>query len=498
MENKNKCLIIGHNDMDGYMSTYLQAYKFMYCYPDNIKSLDDIDIFNIDYDDIDKLFKQLDFKQYTKIAIVDLNLTEEQADYIHNNVAPSKTKDYSNLHYDPSTDTMVVYENFNIADEEEEEKEYRERFPLELIDHHISGKKVADKYFWYHLDSSKSATMLVYDTITDEKLKDQISKIGKFTYGEYLDNLVKSINAADIFDKTNTLDFRVGRIISKMQKEIENRIKFAMPFFSKNDEWNKFKLIYHTFIKRLIQQHCICNQLECINEEGKLAYNLSSQKSYILQDTIIEFYEKALDLKNFNIKYPTIDEYEVVMLGESIIENYTITEHGQYSIHRYFSSSYDKGTNKVTPLNLLIVYGMELNNMSDVADYIINNSKYNMIAFRENNYVWSLYCSDEYDVSSYCKSKGGGGHKRAAGFTYCDAVDEEEIGEEKFDTYINNICNYVAEEIMKFYEHSELDRALMQLDDVINQSSIGKSGNRILDEITLPKYRDVCFVNIPR
>lgn len=64
---------------------------------------------------------------------------------------------------------------------------------LLLLDHHISGQECADKYKWYHLDSTRCASKITFDTlITREKMLDS-------TREKWIRNASEMINSVDIW-----------------------------------------------------------------------------------------------------------------------------------------------------------------------------------------------------------------------------------------------------------------------------------------------------------
>ncbi len=64
---------------------------------------------------------------------------------------------------------------------------------LLLLDHHISGQECADKYEWYHLDSTRCASKITFDTlILREKMLDS-------TREKWISNVSKMINSVDIW-----------------------------------------------------------------------------------------------------------------------------------------------------------------------------------------------------------------------------------------------------------------------------------------------------------
>ncbi len=158
---------ISHNDLDGYgcQSITKVAIKT------NIK------FFNCNYGKdleltVSKVLSMITEKDY--LLITDLNLSEELAD---------KLEEYRR--------------NIN--------------FKLELIDHHISGKKSAEKYpEWYNLNSNYSATWLTFKRF-ENNLKEQSD------YTE-LNFLAESINAYDMWLEDSTF-IKAGKALNSLINE---------------------------------------------------------------------------------------------------------------------------------------------------------------------------------------------------------------------------------------------------------------------------------------
>lgn len=90
---------------------------------------------------------------------------------------------------------------------------------LQLLDHHITGKKSAEKFSWYYLDERRCATQIVYDYM----LKEFNAPI------TYLASLVKAINAVDIWLEDETKNFEFGKVLMSMITKVKeiNNILFA-------------------------------------------------------------------------------------------------------------------------------------------------------------------------------------------------------------------------------------------------------------------------------
>ena len=80
---------------------------------------------------------------------------------------------------------------------------------LKLLDHHGSGKDCASKYDWYFLDTSKSATKIVY-----EYFKDNFDEFNSLCEDGFED-LINSINAVDIWLEDSPY-FEFGKVCLTM------------------------------------------------------------------------------------------------------------------------------------------------------------------------------------------------------------------------------------------------------------------------------------------
>ncbi len=97
------------------------------------------------------------------------------------------------------------------------------KIKLQLLDHHISGKKSADAYYWYYLDEKRCATKIVYDYIYEEY------EGFDFTVSSWLEPLVNAINAVDIWLDYDIKNFEFGKVIMSMISKVRevNNILFA-------------------------------------------------------------------------------------------------------------------------------------------------------------------------------------------------------------------------------------------------------------------------------
>ena len=94
---------------------------------------------------------------------------------------------------------------------------------LQLLDHHITGQNCADKYDWYFLDTFRCATKITYDYLVKEYNAFQDDSYS------WVEPLVSSINAIDIWIEDNKKDFEFGKVLLSMVSHVReiNNVLFA-------------------------------------------------------------------------------------------------------------------------------------------------------------------------------------------------------------------------------------------------------------------------------
>ena len=97
------------------------------------------------------------------------------------------------------------------------------KIKLQLLDHHISGKKSAEKFYWYFLDDKRCATKIVYDYMFEE------FEGFDCTTSAWLKPLVDAINAVDIWLENEIKNFEFGKVLMSMVTKVKeiNNILFA-------------------------------------------------------------------------------------------------------------------------------------------------------------------------------------------------------------------------------------------------------------------------------
>jgi len=173
---------LSHIDLDGYGCQYLTT-----------KTFDHIECYNANYGpevkarlgEIVKKIEQDKFLNSDKneflILITDLNLTTKEANWI-------------------------------------EKEAIRVGAKLQLLDHHATGAQASERFAWYKLDTTKSATLITYNWLQEHHGFDREGT---------LKDIVKTINAIDIW-LSNDEYFEFGKVCLGMiagAREI-NRILF--------------------------------------------------------------------------------------------------------------------------------------------------------------------------------------------------------------------------------------------------------------------------------
>ena len=161
---------LSHIDLDGYGCQYLTTQ----CY-------ETIDCFNANYGpevsarlgEIVKKIEQDKFVQGDEterlILITDLNLTTKEGNWI-------------------------------------EKEAIRIGAKLQLLDHHATGEKAAERFAWYKLDTTRCATLITYDWLQTHYAFDKENSLAR---------IVKAINAIDIWVNDDEL-FEYGKVMLGM------------------------------------------------------------------------------------------------------------------------------------------------------------------------------------------------------------------------------------------------------------------------------------------
>jgi len=110
------------------------------------------------------------------------------------------------------------------------------KIKLQLLDHHGTGQKSADKYDWYYLDTTRSATKITYDYFCEHysEFKDSCP--------ENYESLINAINAVDIWLENDQL-FEFGKVCMSM---VSKSYEINNSLFNEQSRKYKFYLLTQT------------------------------------------------------------------------------------------------------------------------------------------------------------------------------------------------------------------------------------------------------------
>jgi len=229
---------------------------------------------------------------------------------------------------------------------------------LLLLDHHGTGEESAQKYPWYFLDTTRSATKITYDYAKEHFLLDAPA---------WMEHYVAIVNAVDLWKMEEHANFEYGKVCMRLISEMRELNKIMFP-----QEDNHYKL----------------------------SLLLEATKYMELEDAPIALDEKIHLLKKDFFKTEkndTLDNlattYIVKLLGDAR-EIKTIYYKGYKGY-----LSYAVGNTSIIGNGFLLTY--------PEYDFIVDVSFKGTLSIRANNGVNVATISKEW-----C---GGGGHPNAAG-----------------------------------------------------------------------------------
>jgi hypothetical protein len=324
---------LSHIDLDGYGCQYLST-----------KVFEDIKCYNANYGPevmarVDEMISDIsnDSAKDAMILITDLNLTTKECNYL-------------------------VKEASKVG------------ASITLLDHHATGANAANNFEWYHLDTTKCATMITYNWLRENYDFDQD--------GEY-EMIVRAINAIDIWLSDDEL-FEYGKVMLGMisgAKEI-NRILFA-----NQDRAYKLSLI------------------------EKAKETLSQKDAPIALDDAMHSNKKSFFLQDSNDTKDNLVAKYVTNLITQNRDKLTITYRGHKGI-----LGYNIGSSSIIGNNTMV-----------------NNPDYDFYMDIGSRGNFSLRSNNKMDVSQMASEIGnGGGHPNASGGKidgYKDSFVYEEIKE---------------------------------------------------------------------
>ena len=262
------------------------------------------------------------------------------------------------------------------------------KIKLQLLDHHISGKKSADSFYWYYLDDKRCATKIVYDYMFEEYEGFDCNT------SAWLKPLVDAVNAVDIWLEHEKKNFEFGKVLMSMVTKVKeiNNILFA----NLNREF-KFYLL---------------------KEASKY---LDEVDGHIKLDNEVHFMKK--EFLKLNNKDDTLDNLSAIYLVKTlddIKEELTVT----YKEHKGLLT-YCLGSISI-PANAFLKANPDY-------DFFIDINKKGSASFRADG---------KLDVSILAsKIANGGGHVNASGGKFEDF--KETINFSDVKAYIQNKLNKI-------------------------------------------------------
>lgn len=312
------------------------------------------------------------------VLITDLNLTDEQAEYVEEN--------------------RLFHKNVEVV----------------LLDHHISGKDVALKYDWYHLDTTKSGTVLTYEFLTEK------FGIRKFYECELLCSVV---NAYDLWEEDNEF-FARGKIASYYLNTIDK-------FVPRRD----FEECYSQIVRRFVST---------IGDKWCGEYDHDEELYLKMRKAIMQF---SLNYSNdYELEVKTLQDATEVFTVIDILDELNSYESFQAGVLTNVSVN-----EELVELGLMI-YITKNSISSSVMNKVLKIKRsYKAIAVVNENGNVALRSTGKLDVSELAKCLGGGGHKNAAG---CKIQPRSAFDEYK-QPYIDYILKEFREAVKKLHGNKE-------------------------------------------
>ncbi|NHA50523.1 DHH family phosphoesterase [Helicobacter pylori] len=188
-------------------------------------------VYHLSHIDLDGYACQLVSKQFFKnIQCYNANYGREVSARIYeilNTIAQSKESEFLILISDLN---LNLNEAEYLQDKIQEHRLQNKDIQIQLLDHHISGKEVAESFHWYFLDTNRCATKIVY-----EFLKKHYALLEPKNT-TWLEPLVEMVNSVDIWD-TQGYGFELGKVCMRMINQSSELNRFMF-----DDENRDYKL----------------------------------------------------------------------------------------------------------------------------------------------------------------------------------------------------------------------------------------------------------------
>ncbi len=188
-------------------------------------------VYHLSHIDLDGYACQLVSKQFFKnIQCYNANYGREVSARIYeilNAIAQSKESEFLILISDLN---LNLNEAEYLQDKIQKHRLQNKNIQIQLLDHHISGKEVAESFHWYFLDTNRCATKIVYEFL---KKHYTILEPKNTTW---LEPLVEMVNSVDIWD-TQGYGFELGKVCMRMINQSSELNRFMF-----DDENRDYKL----------------------------------------------------------------------------------------------------------------------------------------------------------------------------------------------------------------------------------------------------------------
>ena len=240
------------------------------------------------------------------------------------------------------------------------------KIKLQLLDHHGTGQKSADKYEWYYLDTKRSATKITYDYFCEHY------PTFKEVTPLHFEKLINAINAVDIWLDDDDL-FEFGKVCMSM---ISKSYEINNILFNTQSREYKFFLLNKT--------------LQFVNlKNGHIA----------LDENVYKIKKEFLNISDQNDTIDNLSSQYLVKSLDNKKEELTV-----YYQEKKGLLTYNLGGISI-PANAFL-------KANEDYDFFIDINRRGRTGFRANN---------KLDVSILAqKLAGGGGHPNASGAAFKD------------------------------------------------------------------------------
>jgi len=238
---------------------------------------------------------------------------------------------------------------------------------LQLLDHHATGKKSAEAFDWYFLDTKRCAAKIVYDYICEEYEGFSLDT------SSWLKPLIDSVNSIDIWLDDEIKNFEFGKVLLSMISKVREINNILFPDLNR-----EFRL-------HLLKESS--KYLEKENGNIKLDNDIHVlKKRFLMQD------DKDDTIDNLSAKY-------LVNSLEKLKDKLTVTYKGHKGLLTYTLGSISIPANAFLKAN-------------DDYDFFIDIGKKGNTSLRADGVVDVSYIAQ--------KLANGGGHVNASGCKFDD------------------------------------------------------------------------------